>query len=118
MKITKSQLKQIIEEELEDVLTNEVIDTDTGIDPGAPADLGWSRPRGRDLLDDILERLADPDQIEQVKAALEQSGVLQLDPIEHKRAIKFIMNAHRQHAGQVLDFILVKIADEVLKVNI
>jgi len=108
MKITKSQLKQLIKEEIEDVLTNEVIDTDTGIDPGAP----------EDLLDDILERLADPDQREQVKAALEQSGVLQLDPIEHKRAIKFIMNAHRQHAGQVLDFILVKIADEVLKVNI
>ena len=102
MKLTKKQLKQIIKEELNEY------DTDLGIDPPAP----------EDPLDDILKRSPNPKQREQVKAALEQSGVLQLDPIEHKRAIKFIMNAHRQHADEVLDFILVKIADEVLKVNV
>ena len=102
MKLTKQQLKQIIKEELSEIET----------------DLGIARGPDQGELVNILKRLDNPQQQEQVKAALEQSGVFQLDPIEHKKAIEFIMNAHRQHADEVLDFILVKIANEVLKVSI
>ena len=70
-------------------------------------------------LDDILDRLSDPAQRQQVKTDLEQSGVFQLDPIEDKKKIKSIINRMRGNStDQVLDFILVTIADEVLKVRV
>ena len=73
-------------------------------------------------LDDILDRLSDRAQRQQVKTDLEQSGVFQLDPIEDKEKIKSIINRmrmrHRTSTDQVLDFILVTIADEVLKVRV
>ena len=70
-------------------------------------------------LDDILDRLSDPAQRQQVKTDLEQSGVFQLDPIEDKEKIKSIINRMRGNStDQVLDFILVTIADEVLKVRV
>ena len=69
--------------------------------------------------DDILNRLADPAQRKQVKTGLEQSGVFQLDPIEDKEEIKSIINRMRGNStDQVLDFILVTIADKVLKVHV
>ena len=70
-------------------------------------------------LDDILDRLSDRAQRQQVKTDLEQSGVFQLDPIEDKEKIKSIINRMRGNStDQVLDFILVTIADEVLKVRV
>jgi hypothetical protein len=70
-------------------------------------------------LDDLLSRLADPAQRQQVKTELDQSGVFQLDPIEDKEKIKSIINRMRGNStDQVLDFILVTIADEVLKVSV
>ena len=70
-------------------------------------------------LDDLLDRLSDPAQRQQVKSDLEQSGVFQLDPIEDKEKIKSIINRMRGNStDQALDFILVTIADEVLKVRV
>ena len=109
MKITKSQLKQIIKEEISKALSEGEFDIGLGID----ADPSESP------LDNILNRLADPAQREQVKTELEQSGALQLDPIEDKEKIKSIINVMRSRSSdEVLDFILVKIADEVLKVSV
>ncbi len=114
MKVTKSQLKQIIKEELATISEGDTDLRDYGVeeDPRSPQE------HQQEDLNDILKRLSDPEQREHVKAALEQSGVLELDPIKNKKAIQFIMNAHRQHAGGVLDSILVTIADEVLKVRV
>jgi len=109
MKLTKSQLIKIIKEEMSKALNEGDIDLgDSGVEED---------PQQADL-NSILRKLADPKQGEHVKAALEQSGVLELDPIENKKAIAFIMNEHRQHADGVLDSILVQIADEVLKVSV
>jgi len=114
MKITKTQLKQIIKEEISNVLSEGEYD----IGAVAPA----MSPEGLkdEELNDILSRLADPEQKRQVKDALIKSGVFDLDPIEHKEKIKLIMNTlrGRMNADEVLDFILVQIADKVLKVNI
>ncbi|MBT7338854.1 MAG: hypothetical protein HN802_04075 [Candidatus Jacksonbacteria bacterium] len=77
---------------------------------------GYVAPPG---LDDLLSRLTDPAQRQQVKTELHQSGVFQLDPIEDKEKIKSIINRMRGNStDQVLDFILVTIADEVLKVSV
>ena len=93
MKITKQQLKQIIKEELSMALNEE--------------------------LNDILKKLSNPKQREHIKAALNASGVFELDPIKDKKEIKSIINNLRaRNADEVLDFILVQIADQVLKVNV
>ena len=117
MKITKAQLKQTIKEEISKTLSEGEYDIDLR-DYGVEEDPRSPQEHQQEDLNDILKKLSDPEQREQVKAALEQSGVLELDPIENKKAIAFIMNAHRQHADGVLDSILVQIADEVLKVNV
>ena len=112
MKIKKSTLRKIVKEEFSKALSEGEYDIETGVPAMSPEELKGEK------LNDILSRLADPEQRRRAEHALNESGVFDLDPIEHKKAIKFIMNAHRQHADGVLDFILVKIADEVLKVKV
>ena len=87
-------------------------------DQGVEEDPRSPQEHQQEDLNNILKKLSNPKQSAHVKAALDQSGVFELDPIKNKKAIQFIMNAHRQHADGVLDSILVQIADEVLKVNV
>ena len=114
MKITKSQLRKIIKEELSTISEGDIDLRDQGVeeDPRSPQE------HQQEDLNNILKKLSNPKQSAHVKAALDQSGVFELDPIKNKKAIQFIMNAHRQHADGVLDSILVQIADEVLRVNV
>ena len=82
MKVTKSQLKQIIKEELATISEGDTDLRDYGVeeDPRSPQE------HQQEDLNDILKRLSDPEQREHVKAALEQSGVLELDPIKNKKS--------------------------------
>ena len=81
----------------------------------------WIGGHTSDLLEENGEPVcvSNPKQREHINAALNASGVFELDPIKDKKEIKSIINNLRaRNADEVLDFILVQIADQVLKVNV
>ena len=75
MKISKTKLKEIIKEELEDVLTNEVIDIDTGVAAMSPEEIKKQK------MEDRIDRIVPEEQELARKVLAGEAWLDQLSPV-------------------------------------